>query len=375
MKYVNQKAFTLPELVVVVIILAILSTLGFVQYSAYTSQTRDAVRLADMKEMSSGLMVYQTKNRTHPMPQDYITLTSGGQTLAYQGYFWDLAAATIELPKTPTDPGDNSKYTYIVNSRKSDFQLLTHLENEDVVAFDVPGVYASRLALSKRYIHSVWDELGALVVSDGTWLNTPIQNFRDSSSFTTLAIDTFNWTLPSGENVGDITAVLNDWESFSWTGWVLQNISLHYNQQFNIVMSECPKGWKNRWYFWTFSGWETTALETSNGKKMRFCQWDDLITMENIYAMSCTSGWNEVNVPWVVSGSNITPIQHLDTTSYASAFRLCSGWVLQTWDTMIMQECPLGWKSLWAPAVSSGVIITWMWNKEVAWWFHMCEKW
>ena len=87
MKYTNQKAFTLPELVVVVIILAILSTLGFIQYSAYTSQTRDAVRLADMKEMSSGLMVYQTKNRTHPMPQDYITLTSGGQTLAYQGSF------------------------------------------------------------------------------------------------------------------------------------------------------------------------------------------------------------------------------------------------------------------------------------------------
>ncbi len=40
------KAFTLVELIVVITILAILSTIGFVSYSWFSSKARDSSRLA-----------------------------------------------------------------------------------------------------------------------------------------------------------------------------------------------------------------------------------------------------------------------------------------------------------------------------------------
>jgi prepilin-type N-terminal cleavage/methylation domain-containing protein len=65
-----QKAFTLVELLVVIIILTILATIGFVSLSGYTQNTRDSVRLSDLSSATKQLIIYQTKNNSLPIPQD-----------------------------------------------------------------------------------------------------------------------------------------------------------------------------------------------------------------------------------------------------------------------------------------------------------------
>ena len=58
----KNKAFTLVELIVVVTILAILATIGFVSYSGYLTGVRDTNRIASLTAISDGLELYRTTN-------------------------------------------------------------------------------------------------------------------------------------------------------------------------------------------------------------------------------------------------------------------------------------------------------------------------
>ena len=49
----NKKWFTLVELVVVMSILVILSSISFITYSRYLSQARDSQRIADLVHKTS----------------------------------------------------------------------------------------------------------------------------------------------------------------------------------------------------------------------------------------------------------------------------------------------------------------------------------
>lgn len=57
MVYRNQKGFTLIELLVVVAIIGILATLGTVSLSGARAKARDAKRLSDVKQLSTGMEV------------------------------------------------------------------------------------------------------------------------------------------------------------------------------------------------------------------------------------------------------------------------------------------------------------------------------
>lgn len=57
----NIKAFSFTELIVVVTILAILSTIGFVSFSSYIESSRDTKRQSDIASIESALKVYKQK--------------------------------------------------------------------------------------------------------------------------------------------------------------------------------------------------------------------------------------------------------------------------------------------------------------------------
>jgi prepilin-type N-terminal cleavage/methylation domain-containing protein len=84
-KNLNQNiAFTLVELIVVITILSILATIGFLSLLGYQKSARESIRLSDIKLIEKQLSLYEIKNSTLPIPDNYITITASGILLGLQ---------------------------------------------------------------------------------------------------------------------------------------------------------------------------------------------------------------------------------------------------------------------------------------------------
>lgn len=91
----RSRGFTLIELMVVIIIIAILSTVGIVYYANFLKNSRDAKRQSDLKFIQSGLEGYHADNLSYP--SDLNSLTSAPKT-----YMTNL----------PHDPKTSPDYKY-----------------------------------------------------------------------------------------------------------------------------------------------------------------------------------------------------------------------------------------------------------------------
>ncbi|NUJ97435.1 prepilin-type N-terminal cleavage/methylation domain-containing protein [Candidatus Gracilibacteria bacterium] len=177
----NKKAFTLVELVVVVSILAILSTIGFVSYSNYIVGVRDTNRISNIKAMSDGLEMYSTKHGL-PLPEDNVEVKANGEIIARQGYAGKSVLDELEFSKGGKDSKDDTYYSYYLTKDRSNFQLMVFLEeknNADSVS-DINFItktYAE-VDYSSRYPIVYGKGLGILTDMN----NTPIQEIETIKS-------------------------------------------------------------------------------------------------------------------------------------------------------------------------------------------------
>jgi type IV pilus assembly protein PilA len=93
----NSKGFTLVELLVVILILAILMAVALPLYLGAVSDSQKKTCRANMQTIANACQAYRTRSATHSYPAHLSDLTTDGQ---------DLQA----LPKCPSHPGDNYKY-------------------------------------------------------------------------------------------------------------------------------------------------------------------------------------------------------------------------------------------------------------------------
>ncbi len=109
MKKNNYPAFTLVELIVVITIIWILSTIWFVSYSNYLTWARDSNRYSQLTKLSDSLQVYATQ-KSLPLPDDFIEITASGASnvIAYQWYVWSDVLETIDYTNWGKDPKDDS---------------------------------------------------------------------------------------------------------------------------------------------------------------------------------------------------------------------------------------------------------------------------
>lgn len=88
MKQNQQKGFTLIELLVVIAIIGLLASVVLLALNSARSKSRDAKRIADVRQMTSALELYYNDNNAYPT-------TLGGLVTTYMG-------ATVAAP-TPQD--------------------------------------------------------------------------------------------------------------------------------------------------------------------------------------------------------------------------------------------------------------------------------
>jgi general secretion pathway protein G len=68
MKYqkINQKGFTLIELMVVIAVIALLSSVALIAFQSARAKSRNAKRLSDMTQMNTALGLFHASNKGYP---------------------------------------------------------------------------------------------------------------------------------------------------------------------------------------------------------------------------------------------------------------------------------------------------------------------
>lgn len=191
----RKSAFTLVELIVVITILAILGTIGFLSVNGYSTKARDSSRVADLAQLSKGLDVLVAGGGTLPLPDtNMITLSASGVVIGYQGGAGANVIRESGFGGKGVDPLDGNPYTYVVNLNRNTYQFLTLLEAGNSTAFDFPilpiayaGAYDTRIASLRG------STLGVLV-GTGANANQPLQEFLGSGSLD-ISSTTSNYTI------------------------------------------------------------------------------------------------------------------------------------------------------------------------------------
>ena len=168
----NKKWFTLVELIIVITILAILWTIGFVSYSKYLVWVRDATRENQLIEIWDWLKTAFMKKRL-PLPDERVEVRVNGELVAYQWYAWKTVLEIIWYNQSWIDPKTEKHFTYYMTKDRKYFQLLAYLEKDPELALNIgfSKSYADIVDYSFKFVKTHWSKLWVLTDE----FNTPIQ--------------------------------------------------------------------------------------------------------------------------------------------------------------------------------------------------------
>ncbi len=140
--------FTLVELIVVIAIVAILSTIGFVSYNGYIASSRDTVRKSDLGEATGAITAFIASQQRAPR-------CKGGAAVCYFAKDTGIDAAKklgtdanmpgiedadwdkLNIKKTPEDP--KKAYYVFANGAGDKFAVFATLEENNKASSYVTG--------------------------------------------------------------------------------------------------------------------------------------------------------------------------------------------------------------------------------------------
>jgi general secretion pathway protein G len=116
LKFQKPAGFTLMELLIVIAIIAVLTTFTVANFLTGRTRARDAQRKSDLRQIQAALELYRADQGTYPplLPACGSSLTSGG--VKY-------------MQKVPCDPANSGQqiYTYVYTG--IEYKLVSCLEN------------------------------------------------------------------------------------------------------------------------------------------------------------------------------------------------------------------------------------------------------
>jgi type II secretory pathway pseudopilin PulG len=231
MNFYNKKWFTIIELLVVITVLSILGAIWFTSYISYISSSRDSSRLSQIIMINKGFQLY-TKWLL-PLPDNKATIYANWSIIWYQWYVWENILLELWVNEWWRDPLDNSYYTYLIDTKQKNIQLLTFLEDENDlwVSYNTLFNQANANDYTERFPLAYGSKLWILVES---WTNTPIQ---ENSILLTSWLDVVTTT-------NYYKAYLDTDKFISWTWLVLQKIqqSINYEWVWFSAPRDCPEG-------------------------------------------------------------------------------------------------------------------------------------
>ncbi|QFR38969.1 hypothetical protein A9Q91_01915 [Candidatus Gracilibacteria bacterium 28_42_T64] len=150
MRKQNINGLTFVELIVVMVVVAILGTMGIVTFQGYSKDTRDTARVSDLEQIDQGLELYFATEGDVPLPENSIEITATGKIVQYQGDIPDITLSLIGFQGKGVDPKDGTHYVYTSDGKN--FQLMGLLEQDN-----------GNTAIGKRYPFFKGGKLGIFI--------------------------------------------------------------------------------------------------------------------------------------------------------------------------------------------------------------------
>jgi prepilin-type N-terminal cleavage/methylation domain-containing protein len=133
----GRQAFTLVELLVVISIIGLLSTIATVSLSSARAKSRDTKRMADLRQISQAIELFSNTNGYLPRNGagwgTYISNTTGGYGAAFQS---DLAPYLAKTPLDPQKAGQVGDYFYLNADNVNKYVLCANMENATGKSYD-----------------------------------------------------------------------------------------------------------------------------------------------------------------------------------------------------------------------------------------------
>lgn len=131
----KKNAFTLIELVLVIVILVILGTIALINFKWATLSARDSVRISDVTNISNGLFLYNTKSWDFPIPENSISVTYWWIEFSK---IWNLSKSSLSnlwLSWDLIDPMTKKPYPYTLTADNK-VLVASKLESDSSLHFD-----------------------------------------------------------------------------------------------------------------------------------------------------------------------------------------------------------------------------------------------
>ncbi len=138
----SRRGFTLIELLVVIAIIGILSSVVLASLNSARKKSRDARRIADLKQIQLALEMYYSDNNTYPQPSQGWSVWSGHCPTYGNNDNYIVGLAPNYISVLPLDPVfDTTKYCYLYRSDGVDYKVLAHQTIEGVSCPPLPTDY------------------------------------------------------------------------------------------------------------------------------------------------------------------------------------------------------------------------------------------
>lgn len=136
---VNVQAFTLIELLIVIVILGVLATVALVNFKSSQVKSRDVERKSNTKQIATALEAYYSDHGAYPLSGTggdlgkIVGCTCGVTPVACQWgtdprEFCDQSS-TVYMQVVPSDPTETPPFCYLTDASGSYFKLYGKLEN------------------------------------------------------------------------------------------------------------------------------------------------------------------------------------------------------------------------------------------------------
>ncbi len=332
MKKINinrDKAFTLVELIVVIVILAILWTIAFLSFQWHNKNARDGVRISDMNNINKWLALFQLKWWFYPKPDNFVTISASWIIIWYEWTAWVNVSRIINTNKIILDPLDNIPYVYYTNPTNTTYQLLWYLEWNSLTINNLINTAYANTDYAKRYPKVLWNNLWILLDTSNYPITIDIDLFGSQSGTTynsyvsNATIKTLSWvelwwpliTLSRSIKFED-PWICPDWfikvswnEEFMQPGFCVMKYEASYSTPNNLTTDTT---WETDDFTWSKLDivsrvWWYAIADISQTNAIASCkslwEWYHLITNHEWMTLARDIEANQVNWSWNAVGS------------------------------------------------------------------------